>query len=141
MPIRYEMRKLRDNINPKDGKKPTLYPKVQPIGNATLDDLLRDINPSPVKKAEIEANVKMLTYAIANRLLNGENVTIDGLGTFSVVAQSRRVEDETEIRAESIKVKSISFRTSPRFLKLFAGAEFVRGLGIKRRKDAQQKHD
>ena len=53
-----------------------------------------------------------LTLLISEALKEGNTVTIDGLGTFSVTAQpNREWKNRLKIRAESIKLKGMRLQT------------------------------
>ena len=68
-----------------------------------------------------------LTLLISEALKEGNTVTIDGLGTFSVTAQPNRdVEEPSKIRAESIKLKGIGFKPSPKLKDRLSDIEFTR---------------
>ena len=74
-------------------------------------------------KHAIEAFVEQLRLS----LTQGDKVKIDGLGTFSVTARpNREVEDPLKIRAESIKLKGIGFKPSPKLKERLRSIEFTR---------------
>ena len=47
---------------------------------------------------------------MTERLREGDNVEIEGLGFFSVSLQSRAVMSKTELRSESVRFKNVNFR-------------------------------
>ena len=58
--------------------------------------------------------------------MNGYNVYIDGLGTFSVSAESKLVESEDDLRAPSVKVKNINFRSAVRLKNTIKNSTFTK---------------
>ena len=99
MAVRYKLTKINDNIT--DNKTVKYSVTTVSYDNVNLDAL-----------AALEG---------------GNTVTIDGLGTFSVTARpNREVEDPLKIRAESIKLKGIGFKPSPKLKERLRSIEFTR---------------
>lgn len=123
--IQYKMIPFKDTIN--DTPKNGLVPKIVRRGTITTDMLLTMISSgSTFTKGDLLGVICSLTEAIEDALLSGYNVTIDGLGTFSVSAESRIVQSEDEIRANSIKLKHITFKASRKFNDKMKKATFQR---------------
>ena len=127
MAIKYRMVERTDNINPEDEKKTGYYPRV--VRNRTIKvDEISELaaEGTTINKIELKASIGMLMEHIEKELLNSNHVCIDGFGTFSLTAESRRVENPDEIRAESITVKRIVFTPSKTLMKRIKNAKFVR---------------
>jgi len=76
---------------------------------------------------ETKATIELLLASIEDELLSGNHVCLDGFGTFSLSAQSKRpITDPDEIRAESIEVKRVVFNPSKPLHKRMKIAKFVR---------------
>jgi nucleoid DNA-binding protein len=67
---------------------------------------------------ELEIAAKMLAKGILDELSEGNNVSIEDFGTFSINAEAtREAQQQHDIRAESIRLKRIVFKTSKALLK------------------------
>ena len=100
MAVRYKLTKINDNIT--DNKTVKYSVTTVSYDNVNLD-------------------------ALAEQIAGSSTVTIDGLGTFSVTARpNREVEDPLKIRAESIKLKGIGFKPSPKLKERLRSIEFTR---------------
>lgn len=71
------------------------------------------------------AAIIALSQNITDFLLDGYNVSINGIGTFSLSTESKVADKETEIRARSV-TKNINFRSSAALKKAMTKAKFVR---------------
>lgn len=72
------------------------------------------------------AAIIALSQNITDFLLDGYNVSINGIGTFSLSTESKVADKETEIRARSVIAKNINFRSSAALKKAMTKAKFVR---------------
>jgi len=72
------------------------------------------------------AAIIALSQNLTEFLLDGYNVNIEGIGTFSLSAESRIVEKTTDIRAQSVKVKNVNFRSAVSLKKAMEKSKFVR---------------
>ena len=71
--------------------------------------------------------IEQIKSQLIEELLNGNSVSIDGLGTFSLSADANRsVDRPEEIRAASIHVKSVNFRAAPELMSRMKEARFER---------------
>ena len=125
MAILYRMKIRRDNINPDDKKVTGYYPTV--VRRATIDTKRlaeRMANGSTLNKQEARMMIEMMIDAIETELKHGNHVCLNGFGTFSLSAESRLVKRKDEIRAESIRVKRVTFRTSEPFMRRMRKATF-----------------
>lgn len=126
MAVKYKLTKINDNITDRDEVKYSVT--TVSSGNVNLDALAEIMtNASTFNYGEIKGMIENLTRLIATNLKEGNTVTIDGLGTFGVTAQpNREVGNPSKIRAESIKLKSISYRPSPKLKERLSDIEFTR---------------
>jgi len=128
MSIRYKMIHRGDNLNPEGKKKTGFYPQVVRSKTVGLEELATIMAKGKRLQAfETKSTIELLTACIEDQLMGGNSVCIDGFGTFSVTAQSKRhVSKPDEIRAESVEVKRVVFTPSAPFRKRMKGAKFVR---------------
>ena len=120
MAVRYKLTKINDNIT--DNKTVKYSVTTVSYDNVNLDALAEQIaGSSTFSYGEVKGLVENLTILIAEALEGGNTVTIDGLGTFSVTAR-----DPLKIRAESIKLKGIGFKPSPKLKERLRSIEFTR---------------
>lgn len=126
MAIKYRMTKRPDNLSTSSGKG--LYPRI--IRNQNMDSsaLAKRLSKgSPLLKGEMLGCIEQIKTQLIEELLNGNSVSIDGLGTFSLSAEANRsVDKPEEIRAASIHVKSVNFRAAPELMSRMKEARFER---------------
>nr|MBP7487703.1 HU family DNA-binding protein [Parabacteroides sp.] len=124
MAIKYRMTKRPDNLSTSSGKG--LYPRI--IRNQNMDSsaLAKRLSKgSPLLKGEMLGCIEQIKSQLIEELLNGNSVSIDGLGTFSLSAEANRsVDRPEEIRAASIHVKSVNFRAAPELMSRMKEARF-----------------
>ena len=119
MSIYYRMDEQTDNLNPEGSRKRGLFPRIIRQRTVGLKELCkRAASGTTFNAIELEAAANMLVAGILKELGNGNNVTIDNFGTFSVSAEAtRKALNPQDIRAESIRLKKIVFKTSQSLLK------------------------
>jgi len=128
MSIQYRLTPMRDNIseNPKQG----FYAQVVTKGTIDTRELCKSISEKcSLNVADMKAAIEALAQTIEDKLQDGYNVSIDELGTFSVSAESRTVQDCEEIRGQSVRVKNINFRPSVRLKTTMKTSKFERVSG------------
>ncbi|SEF98367.1 MULTISPECIES: HU family DNA-binding protein [Parabacteroides] len=106
--------KLVRNLTPdkENGKQP-LHARFVPNGTMRLDDLVRNANGrSSLSSADIKGALQLLQDVIADALLFGYNIELEGIGTFGIALKCRPVMDKKEIRAESVHFRDVTFRSS-----------------------------
>jgi predicted histone-like DNA-binding protein len=108
-----------DNLHPEGSRKRGLFPRIISRRTVGLEELCRRAASGTTFNAfEVEVAAKMLVETILKELGDGNNVTIENFGTFSVSAEAvRKVERPQDIRAESIRLKKIVFKTSKSLFK------------------------
>jgi Bacterial nucleoid DNA-binding protein len=128
MAIKYKMIHRKDYLNPGDKKKEGYHPQIVRKKTCTIGDLAQRISHGKRHLTpEVEANIRVLLGCIEDELLEGNNVCLDGFGTFSLTAECKKqVNDPSEIRAESISVKRVAFTPSKLLKGRLKVAEFVR---------------
>jgi predicted histone-like DNA-binding protein len=106
-------------MHPEGSRKQGLYPRIISKRTVSLDGLCRRAAAGTTFNAfELEVAAKMLVEGILKELGDGNNVTIEDFGTFSVSAETtRKPQRPQDIRAESIRLKKIVFKTSQSLLK------------------------
>lgn len=119
MSIYYRLDEQSDNLNPEGSRKQGLFPRIIRKETIGLTELCkRTAEGTTFNAFELEIAAKMLVDGILNELSDGNNVCIDGFGTFSVSAEAiREAQKPDDIRAESIRAKKIVFKTSKALLK------------------------
>ena len=123
MAVRYKLTKINDNITGKEQVKYSVT--TVSYGNVNLDMLAEQMaDASTFTYGDVKGMIENLTLLISEALKEGNTVTIDGLGTFSVTAQPNR--EPSKIRAESIKLKGIGFKPSPKLKDRLSDIEFTR---------------
>lgn len=100
------------NPNPEgDDKKQALHARVVPYGTVGIDQLMENAQGrSTFTAADIRGALQIIADLMAERLEEGYNVELEGIGFFSVSLSSRPVMEKKEIRSESIHFKNVNFR-------------------------------
>jgi predicted histone-like DNA-binding protein len=119
MSIYYRLDAKTDNLHPEESRKRGLFPRIIRHRTVGLEELCkRTAEGTTFNAFELETAAKMLVDGILNELGEGNNVCIDDFGTFSVSAEAtREAHEQHDIRAESIRLKRIVFKTSQSLLK------------------------
>ena len=119
MSIYYRLDEQTDNMNPEGNKKRGLFPRIIRRRTVGLGELCQRAAAGTTFNAfELEIAAKMLVDRILKELGDGNNVCISDFGTFSVSAEAiRKAQQPHDIRAESIRLKKIVFKTSKSLLK------------------------
>lgn len=125
MPAQYDFYK---NQMPKgSNRKPRLHARIVTRGTTTTEKLAEDIHSrSTLSIADVMATLVSLGEVITDRLKEGERIYIKGLGYFQMTLQCPPAKTAKEIRAESIKFKSVAFRPEAELKKELRSTRFVR---------------
>lgn len=127
MSIKYKMIQRGDYLNPEGQKKTGFYPQVVRSETVNIEQLASSAaRGKRLNTIEMKGTIQILLACIEDELLKGNNVCLDGFGTFALTAECRDVQDPTEIRAESISVKRVTFTPSKPLKKRLKVAKFVR---------------
>ncbi|MDR2774329.1 MAG: HU family DNA-binding protein [Tannerella sp.] len=126
MSICYQMMEQTDNLHPEGNKKRGFYPRIISRGTVNVRELCQSAaRGTTINAFEMEIVIGLMVTQILQELEAGNNVCIEEFGTFSVSAEATRaVHAENEIRAESIRVKRIVFKTSKVVMKRLKGFTF-----------------
>lgn len=98
---------------PKKGsvKKAVLHPRIVPWDTLDAEKLAEEAaKRSTFSVPDMKGAIRMLAVLLAEKLEDGYNVYLDGIGYFSVSLQSRPVTDKKELRSESVHFKNVNFR-------------------------------
>jgi predicted histone-like DNA-binding protein len=120
------MMEQTDNLHSEGDKKRGFYPRIISKRTVGLRELCRrSAEGTTINAFELEAAAGIITRRILEELADGNNVCIEEFSTFSVSAEAvREVHTEKEVRAESIRVKKIVFKTSQALMKRLSGFTF-----------------
>lgn len=130
MSIKYRLTPLKDNISNKPKKG--YYAQVVTKGTIDSHTLCKHIaSGCALSLADMTAALVALSESIQNYLLDGYNVNIDGIGTFSVSAESKIVGESEEMHAQSVEVKHVNFRSSVSMKQAMKQAKFKREVEAK----------
>lgn len=125
MAVKYRLRKRPTNLSKdiEDG----LYPQVIRTDNVDSRGLASYVTgDKSFHCAAMLGAIEQIKEGIISLLEDGNSVSITGLGTFTLTAQSRLVKDPKEIRAGSISVKDVVFKVSPELMGRLKSVQFER---------------
>ena len=127
MAVYYSMKGMNDNIHSEKEKKTGLYPRIITVRTVFLEELIESASDrTTLSKPEMRMAFDLIIDQMMTQLKSGNNVCLDDIGMFSLSATSRFVQDESEIRSYSIKVKRLVFRMSKAFLRKLGAVDFER---------------
>ena len=125
MPVNYDFYK-NPKLADKD-EKTHLHARVVPKGTVSSDELAEEIHDrSTLSTADITATLVALADITAEKLRDGQRVYIKGIGYLQMTLQCPPVESESEIRAESVRFKSVAFRPDAQLKERLSTTHFVR---------------
>lgn len=125
MGVKYRLRKRPTNLS-KDIEE-GYYPQVIRTNNVDSRGLASYVTgDNGFLSASLLGAIEQLKEGIISLLENGNSVTINGLGTFTLTAQARLVKNPKEIRAGSISVKDVVFKVSPELMQRLKSVQFER---------------
>lgn len=108
-------------------RKPRLHARVVSKKTASTKELAKEIQDcTTMSEADVNGVLTALRQAITRHLRNGEKVHIDGLGYFELTLTCPPVRRPNEIRAESVRLKSVAFRPDREFKDDLRGLTLVR---------------
>ena len=125
MAVKYRLRKRPTNLSKdiEDG----FYPQVIRSDNVDSKGLASYVTGDRgFRSAAMLGAIEQIKEGIISLLEDGNSVSISGLGTFTLTAQSRLVKDPKEIRAGSISVKDVVFKVSPELMQRLRSVQFER---------------
>lgn len=102
----------RPGMGETDVKQP-LYPRFVPWKTVRLKDLIASARGrSSFSSADITGMLQLIQDLMVDALMFGQNIELEGIGTFSVSLKARAVMDKKEIRAESVHFQDVTFRSA-----------------------------
>lgn len=106
--------KLVRNLSPnKSDEQQPLHARFVANGVMRTDELIENaVGRSSLSAADIKAALQLFQDLIVNALTYGDDIELEGIGTFSVALKNRPVMDKKEIRAESVHFRDVTFRSS-----------------------------
>jgi len=125
MGVKYDF--YQNPIPKGSNRKPRLHARVVTNGTTTTDQLAEIIHDrSTLTVGEVKAVLDSLSDLLLHELAYSRRVHMEGLGYFQLVLECPPIKTEKEIRAESIKVRTIVFRAEEKLKKK------ARGLRVER---------
>ncbi len=125
MGIQYDF--YQNPVPKNSNRKPKLHARVKPTGTMKTSEVIELIHQfNSLSTADAKAALEAYTTVMKMALLGGQMVQIDGLGLFSLTLDCPPVDTPDERRAESIRVKSVTFRPDPDFLAAFKSPHLER---------------
>jgi predicted histone-like DNA-binding protein len=114
--------------NPPSAKrKESLHARVITSGTIDTNYLAKEIQEqSTLSTADVKGVLTALGEVAARHFKNGERIHIEGFGFFQITLSCPAVKTPKEIRAESVRFKSIAFRPESALLKLLKFIRFER---------------
>lgn len=125
MSFYYDMYPISDNISqvPQTGLKA----RAVSIGTQGIEYIAERIaSRQTFSKGEILGILHALTEEVEYVLASGFNADLGDLGIFSISATSRTVQNKDEIRSETVELKRIVHRSSPKMTKRLKTVPFQR---------------
>lgn len=128
MSIYYRLDGQTDNMHPDGNKKQGLYPRTIRKRTLSLRELCECAAAGTTfNEYELESAGRLLIREIVDQLSDGNHVCLNDFGTFSLSAETvRPAQQEHDIRAASIRVKRIVFKTSRSLLNRIRHLRFER---------------
>lgn len=125
MTVRYDFYK---NPSPKGNKQQVRYhARVVPYGTTDSEALAKRIHDRcTVTPADVKAVLSSLSDVIVEELQSGNRVYIEGLGYLQLTLECPLVQSVKEVRAESIRFKSVAFRPEADLKKRLCVTRFER---------------
>ncbi|WP_321480509.1 HU family DNA-binding protein [uncultured Bacteroides sp.] len=111
MPLFYKSKK--STLASKDGKK-KWYPILVKVGGMVSTQKIGELiaEKSSLTPGDVHNVVRNLMTVMREQLLNSRSIKLDGLGTFTIISQSRAngVEKEEDVNSAQITRLRVSFR-------------------------------
>lgn len=99
------------NANSMDSNRERYHPRPTHSKTVTGDDLLKELKElSGLSRGSVVAVLNSLNQALIRHLSDGDNVNVDGVGSFSISLSAPETRTPSATRASSIKVKAVNFR-------------------------------
>lgn len=104
--------------NPPSAKNAGEYHvRVKSSGTFTTERLAKEIeHATSLTAADVRSVLTAMSQLLGDKLSNGWNVQIEGLGYFSLTASAPSVPDPNKMRAEHVSVRGIDYRAEKELL-------------------------
>ncbi|MDR1202069.1 MAG: HU family DNA-binding protein [Tannerellaceae bacterium] len=114
--------------NPPSAKrKQCLHARVVTSGTIDTDSLAKEIQgQSTLSTADVKGVLTALGEVAARHFKDGERIHLEGFGYFQITLSCPAIKTSSEIRAESIRFKSVTFRPESALLKQLKRMSFER---------------
>lgn len=118
MALKYDF--YTNPVPPGSEREPRLHARVVTTETIGTDKIAEEIQyMSSLTTGDVIAALDLVVKQLAHHLSYGERVHIEGLGYFQLTLSCPAVKSPKEIRAESVKVKTIAFRPDESFKECF----------------------
>ena len=125
MSIQYKMIERGSHLGNPEEKEIRFYPQIVRRETIGIEQLASDVAGGRTRNSiEVETTIRLILNQIEEYLLAGNNVCFKGFGTFALTAACHEVTDPSQIRAESISVKRVTFTPSSPLRKRLKAAKF-----------------
>lgn len=125
MAAEYDFR--RNPTDTEEQEENQLHPRIVSKGTIDSRQLASDLSDSSTYgEGEVKGMITALEDKIFHYLKEGYEVKLGDMGYFSLKLKSRPVNDPKKIRAYSISIDNVNFRTSSSFKKKLKGSKLVR---------------
>lgn len=125
MPVNYDF--YENPKLPESTKRTRYHARVISKGTVSSEQLAEEIHERcSLSTADVAAALLALSQITAEKLKDGYNVHIEGIGHLQLTLQCPPIQSPKEIRAESIHFKSIAFRPSASLKRKLQATRFVR---------------
>lgn len=125
MPVNYDF--YENPKLPGSTKRTRYHARVITKGTVSSEQLAEEIHERcSLSTADVAAALLALSQITAEKLKDGYNVHIEGIGHLQLTLQCPPIQSSKEIRAESIHFKSIAFRPSASLKRKLQATRFVR---------------
>ncbi|WP_099465075.1 HU family DNA-binding protein [Parabacteroides provencensis] len=116
------------NPKPKNSKTGTHYhARIVTNGTVSTNNLIRNIHSRcTLTSGDIRAVLTSLSEVIVEELQAGRRVSIEGLGYLQMTLKCPKIESTKEVRAESVRFKSVAFRPEEELKKKLQYTPFER---------------
>lgn len=125
MPVNYDF--YENPKLPGSTKRTRYHARVITKGTVSSEQLAEEIHERcSLSTADVAAALLALSQITAEKLKDGYNVHIEGIGHLQLTLQCPPIQSPKKIRAESIHFKSIAFRPSASLKRKLQATRFVR---------------
>ena len=116
------------NPTPKGStRRPRYHARVVTDGTTDSETLAKRVHARcTVTPADVKAVLSSLSDVIVDELQSGNRVYIEGLGYLQITLECPPIQSPGEVRAESIRFKSVTFRPEERLKKRLRATRFER---------------